>query len=174
MNNLKITFNASECNGWPKLRVLVDNDLYEDHLFSSTNESITIPIEFIDGQHLLELEIYGKTAASTKVDGTGNIVQDQLIELVDMFIDNVKLPEYFKYMGVYKFNNQTHPQSTIWGCNGIWSWKFFTPIVKWTIDKKNENAEKYNPPVVSVLDRTREKLKRFKIIEELLNDLPDQ
>lgn len=173
MNNLKITFNASECNGWPKLRVLIDNDLYEDHLFSSTNESITVPIEFLDGRHILELEIYGKTSANTKVDSAGNIIQDQLIELVDMFVDDIKLPEYFKYIGVYKFNDQIYPQATVWGCNGSWTWEFFTPIVTWAIDKKNDNAEKYNPPTIPSIDSLNDKLKRFTAIEELLNELPD-
>ena len=174
MNTLKITFKTSECNGWPKLRLLIDNDLYEDHLFSSEDEAITVPIEFLDGSHLLELEIYDKTSVNTKVDSAGNIIQDQLIELVDMYVDDVKLPGYFKYMGVYKFNNQTYPQATTWGCNGIWAWEFSTPIVTWVIDKKNENNEKYNPPIIPVIDRTHDKLKRFKIIEELLNELSDQ
>ena len=173
MNNLKITFSASECNGWPKLRVLIDNDLYEDHLFSSTNESITVPIELLDGRHVLELEIYGKTSVNTKVDREGNIIQDQLIELVDMFIDDVKLPEYFKYIGIYKFNNQTYPQALVWGCNGSWIWEFSTPIITWAIDKKTDNAEKYNPPTISNIDALNDKLKRFAIIEELLNELPD-
>lgn len=173
MNNLKITFNTSECNGWPKLRVLIDNDLYEDHLFSSANESITVPIELLDGRHVLELEIYGKTSVNTKVDKEGNIIQDQLIELVDMFIDDVKLPEYFKYIGVYKFNNQTYPQALVWGCNGNWIWEFSTPIITWAIDKKTDNAEKYNPPTISNFDALTDKLKRFAIIEELLNELPD-
>ena len=174
MTILKFAFRTSECNGWPKVNILIDNDLYHDHQFSSVEETVVLPIELLDGDHLLEIEIYGKTTKNTILDSMGNIISDQLIELVDIYVDDIKLPDWFKYLGIYTYNNQELPRATIWGCNGSWHWEFKMPMITWIIDKKFEHAEKFNPPEIPQVILAEEKLKRFKIITSLLDELSEK
>ena len=87
------------------------------------------------------------------------IISDQLIELVDIYVDDIKLPDWFKYLGIYTYNNQELPRATIWGCNGSWHWEFKMPMITWIIDKKFEHAEKFNPPEIPQVILAEEKLK---------------
>lgn len=144
MHFLKLHFSATECNGWPKLKFLIDLDQIEDVLIDSSDVLVSVPLDLLDGDHVLSIELYDKKPNNTIVDQKMNIIQDQTVELIDMSIDNIKLPEYFKYLGVYYYNDIPHPQASVWGINGVWKWNFQTPIITWLLDKKTEQNIKYN------------------------------
>lgn len=171
MNRLTFVFNTTECNGWPKIRMLIDDDLYEDHHFVENNEQVNVPIELLDGNHSLTIEIYGKTSNNTIIDNVGHIVKDQLIELIDIYADNIKLPDLFKYIGVYKFNDQEYPQATTWGCNGLWIWNFATPLLTWALDKQIANRESYNPPIILFKDRIVIEQEKIQRLQTQLNNI---
>ena len=170
MNHIKFTFKITECNGWPLVRVLLDNDLYEDHQFLSEQGEIVIPVEVLDGDHNISIERYGKHTRNTIVDQQGNILKDQLVELLDIYIDDIKLPEWFSYLGTYTFNGNAYPQAKIWGGNGIWEWPFATPLITWVLDKKTENNEKYNPPTKSELVKWKELVEKYQEFGKFLED----
>jgi len=166
VNVITFAFKVTECNGWPKVEILIDDDLYEDRHFTTTNERVNIPVDLIEGDHLLTIEIYGKEPKNTILDSEGNIIDDQLIELTDIYVDDIKLPDWFKNIGVYKFKDLIYPQATIWGCNGVWDWKFSTPLLTWVLDKQIANRELYNPPVTShseEMAREVETIERFEV-----------
>ena len=166
MNVITLAFKVSECNGWPKVEILIDDDLYEDRHFTTTNEQVTLPVDLIDGDHLLTIEIYDKLPKNTIIDSDGNIIDDQLIELTDIYVNDIKLPKWFKNIGVYEFKDQTYPQACVWGCNGVWAWKFSTPLLTWVLDKQIENRELYNPPGIThreEMAREVEILERFEV-----------
>jgi hypothetical protein len=168
MNKIELIFKVTECNGWPKLKFLLDLDLIEDYTFTAGEAKITIPIDLVNGKHILFVEFYGKTNINTKVDNDNNILQDQIVELVDIYVDDVLLPNFYKWIGVYKFGDQTHPQALKWGCNGIWSWSIEVPLISWLLEKKIEQDEKYNKSEMSYYERciiAQEK------IQQLENDL---
>jgi hypothetical protein len=144
VNTLKFEFNVSECNGWPSLHFLIDGDLYLDHQFTHTHELVELPIDLLDSDHLLSLDITKKTPKNTIVDNDGTIIKDQLIELKHVYIDDIKLPNFYLYNSVYKFHNQSYEQALVWGCNGTWEWKFATPIITWALDFKIAHREKYD------------------------------
>lgn len=173
MDYIKFTFKTSECNGWPMVRVLIDGDLYEDHHFTSEHEEITVPIELLDGDHKISIELYGKLSRHTLIDHEGKIVKDQVVELLDIYVNDIKLPEWFTYLGNYEFNNMVYPQAKMWGCNGVWSWVFATPLITWVLDKKVENEERYNPPTKSELIKWKEVIDKYKEVEEFLENLDD-
>ena len=138
-------FDASECNGWPKIRILVDNDIVQEYEFDQKTASIDISMDLMDGSHVLQIERYSKTDNNVLfVDGA--ILKDQSVELLDMFIDNVKLPDMFKYNSKFCYNNLELPSTLLWGPNGVWSWKFKTPLLENLIDCKN--AEIDSPDMV--------------------------
>jgi hypothetical protein len=135
MNSLRFQFKVSECNGWPKLKFLIDDDLYHDYEFTSEVGSVELPLDLVEGIHKLEIELYGKTHNNTiVVDDT--IVKDQLVTLDEIFIDDVKLPNFIKYLGVYKVGEAKNPQALTWGLNGIWVLIFEHPIIDWVLNLK--------------------------------------
>lgn len=171
MNLLTLKLKATECNGWPKLRVLLDLDIIETYEFISEHAEIIIPIDLYNGSHSLIIEIFGKTSKNTIVDSQGHIVNDQLIELTDMIVDDIILPDIYKYQGVYKFNGKEFPQALSWGCNGIWQWDFEIPLITWLLDVKINNDEKFNPSPISPKDRLAMEFDKISQLENQLNKI---
>lgn len=143
MNQLGLAFTATECNGWPRLRFLIDNDLIQEYEFTGDSALIELPLDLLDGEHLLEIEFYGKTYDNTMVVG-GNIVKDQLVTLDTIFIDYVPVPDFFKYQGLYTVGETTKPQALTWGENGSWKLTFMYPIIDWLLDLKFKNFYEFS------------------------------
>ena len=171
MNLLTLKFKATECNGWPKIRVLIDLDIIESCEFISDYAEVTVPIDLYDGLHSLTVELYGKTQANTKVDRQDNIIADQSVQLVDMLVDGISLPDIYKWRGVYKFNDQEHPQALTWCCNGVWQWDFNVPLITWLLDVKIEISEKYNAPKIPRQEYLEIEKSKIQKLEEQLSKL---
>lgn len=152
MNVLMLKLRATECNGWPKIKIFIDNDIIEEYEFNNKDASIIIPIDLLDGQYTLNIELFNKNKHNCIIDNNGKIIQDQTVELVDIYIDNIRLPNFYKWMGIYKFGDQTLLQAVKWGYNGVWSWTFEVPIITWILNKKIEDQEKNNKPKVSYFE----------------------
>lgn len=172
MNKIDLTFRATECNGWPKLKFYIDLDLIEDYSFTSPEAKITIPIDLVEGKHTLIIELYGKTSQNTIIDN-GNIIQDQTVELIDMYADDILLPNFHKWAGEYRFNDQVHPQSCLWACNGEWLWDMEIPLISWLLDRKIEQDEKYNKPEITYNEMSKVAQKKIQILENELKRLDD-
>jgi hypothetical protein len=172
MNYLKFLFRATECNGWPKLKFLIDLDIIEHYNFSSDTAEITIPINLLNGDHFLIVELYGKNKSNTIVDA-GNIIKDQTVELVDIYVDDILLPDFYKWMGIYKCNDndETLYQSLLWGVNGTWKWDIKTPLISWLLEKKIELEEKHNLPAITWSERSRLEQEKIQKFEEQLSKL---
>jgi hypothetical protein len=130
MNSLKLDFEATECNGWPKLRFFIDNDLYQDFEFTKKFDTIELPLDMLDGIHALEIELYGKTYKNTILDNN-KIIDDQSVTLKNIWIDNVQILDFVKYKGIYHVKNEMLPQTLTWKQNGSWKLHFEYPINKW-------------------------------------------
>jgi hypothetical protein len=172
MNLMEFNFSATECNGWPKLKFYIDDDLYEDYKFCSDEAKIFLPIELLNGKHLLQIELYGKTQNNTVVDKNNTIIKDQLVILNSIKLDNVQLPEMFLYLGRFT-GNPNFPQLT-WGVNGFWNWTFETPIIDWAIFVRNNASENINSDLTVTSSFSNEKntklLNLLDIMEHELNN----
>jgi hypothetical protein len=175
-NTLSIFFTASECNGWPKIKFYLDDDLYEDFTFTDVSSKIDIPLSLLDGEHELTIEIYNKTNASTLLDENNNIVKDQLITLDQIAIDDVILPDFVKYSGVYIVGDNTYPQALTWGLNGRWVLKFSVPFITWVLDLKNQKMTISKSKKLSVGEHTEYKKQKLIFyldkLEEILTKCP--
>ena len=173
MNFLSLEFTATKCIDWPKLRFYVDDDLYQEFQFEDSQATITIPLELMDGDHCLEIELYGKTFDNTKVVD-GQILEDQLVTLAKILIDDVELPAKFLYHG--RLEDNPDSPSLTWGKNGKWVWHFGAPIINWALDfyrKENDNviettitsmySEQKNKKLLSILDKIEKELENVKI-----------
>ena len=128
---IQLHFSATECNGWPKVRVLIDNVLISTTEINQIR--LSLPVELpplTPGEHVLSVEMFDKTTTNTLISND-QIVKDQLLELVDIQFDNIVLPEYHKYNGTFYYNNHSIPSMTKWGFNGRFCWKFNTPLISW-------------------------------------------
>lgn len=142
MSTLRVEFKATFCGGWPSLRFSIDNDVLEEFYFEQEHAIVEIPLSLMDGDHVLEIERFGKTNDNLVFENN-TILQDQTVELLDIYVDNVRLPVKFKYQGCFYYNDQEAPGGLLWGPNGTYRWSFKTPIVHWLVFDKLE-AEDYN------------------------------
>jgi hypothetical protein len=172
MNRLSLLFTATQCNGWPKLKFSIDDDLLQDYEFSSGSALITLPVDLLDGEHQLDIELYGKSSSNTMVVNDV-IVEDQLATLESIFIDDVQVPDFVKYKGIYTARNLVMPQALTWGIPGVWSLKFNYPIIDWILECKiNDYYEfdKYDEWSTSVYHpkKTQALMDGFRELEDLL------
>ena len=93
-----------------------------------------------DNQHELRIVMKHKTTDHTKVNETGEIIQDVMLIISDMKFDEIELGQVFleKTTYVHDFNGS---QSLIedkffgdMGCNGTVSLKFSTPAYLWLLE----------------------------------------
>jgi hypothetical protein len=140
MTVLTLCFLATHCNGWPKIRISIDNDIIEEVEFDREQVEVHVPMDLISGPHTLCVERYGKQAHNIEfVDN--QILQDQTVTLVAMQVGDVHLSNMFLYRSEFCFDNQVIPGGLIWGPNGVWHWKFESPLMTWLIDQKNQDTE---------------------------------
>lgn len=136
MNRLIFNFEATFCQGWPQGRIVVDNDIIQEFTIDNNVTSITIDLDYLDGPHTLEIERYGKTNDNI-VFVNNEILQDQSLNLVSVYLDDVLLPNYVLYQGTFYWDNNVCPSTLHWGPNGKWVLDFNMPFVTWVIDLAN-------------------------------------
>ena len=55
-SQIKIDFKAWKYIDWPSIRVHVNGDLLEEKILNDSKISMEIPLDLMDGDHLLEIE----------------------------------------------------------------------------------------------------------------------
>ena len=139
MDQLTIKFCATEFNGWPLLRFCIDDDVQQEIAFTESQLSVTLDLDLFDGVHVLEIERYGKTDANVNF-ADNKILADQTVTLIDFYVDDIQLPEMFKYQGTFMFNDCKIPGGLLWGPNGKFLWHFETPLLDWVIRQRKKNT----------------------------------
>lgn len=141
MTRLTFEFTATECDGWPKIHIYIDDDHYETFEVSEHREKVTIPFDLLDGQHEVEIQLFGKSERSTVLDGSGKIVRDQILTLEDIYVDDIKIPRFFMYEGRY-YDVPEGRQALTWGMNNVsWKWCFETPLIGWVVHRMNAKTD---------------------------------
>lgn len=110
---------------------------------SKIHEPQKVTIEVNDDEekdHILEIELKGKSPAHTKIDAQGNILEDRVLKISNLTLDDVAIGYRFNELSTYFHDrNGTGPQveETFFGemgCNGIIRFKFSTPIYLWLLE----------------------------------------
>lgn len=138
----KISFNIATSDNTAAIGIAVwvdDTCLYQtDHLMEPKH--IDHAVSDDDLEHKLRVVISGKTPAHTKVDGTGNIIKDVIINISNVTIDGIDITQLFNEKCVYTHNfngSQPEIQDVFFGdagCNGTISFSFTTPIYLWLLE----------------------------------------
>lgn len=141
-NILSITFKSSYCNGFPFIKIKLNDVLLCD--FQIDNEDYYKDILLENNSSIIEVERYNKTNNNIIIENN-KVIKDQILEIVDIKIDGIKLPDFIIYEhSVFNFMDQEHTGSTYFAPNGIWKFKFKSPIITWVLDQKIKHEAKYS------------------------------
>lgn len=187
---IKIDFKNSKHLEYPKIKIFVDQDLIEEVHFTEEYQSVIIPVDLEPGPHDLEIEHFNKTSRHTKVIND-LIVADTKFKIVGLTMDGLEIPTTTLYScvfvpswkGLHRPENfpEVLKQALTVGPNGVWKFKFYTPVLDWLIKNRQEknkvlknivSYDSYEPSSHSEIDYilTQEDKKMIKEIKALLND----
>lgn len=144
-NTLTLSCRATNYNGYPTIKVFLDQVKLPAYIINSDLFDITVPLDTVPQSRSLTIERYGKTDHNVSVDANGNILQDQYLEILDIKVDNVLVPEFVLYSNIkFEFDNQCHKGSKFFGPNGIWTFDFKTPFIQYVLDQKILHEARFN------------------------------
>lgn len=139
MEQLTFNFSATNYNGWPSAKILINNNVIQDFVIDNSNQSVTVNIDYDQGLHDLEIHRYGKTDCNVLfVDG--KILQDQTLTLNSIYYRNVRLPDRFLFNSWYSWDGNDYKSVLTWGPNGVWRWQFGMPFVQWSVDSSEHQT----------------------------------
>ena len=117
---------------WIDDQCLFESDHVSDHL-------VLIKFDNTEGQHELQLVMKNKQATDTKIDESGVIVSDAVLEWRNIKFDGIKYDYPVQSLSRYyhDFNGTGAPTVEQFygttGCNGSVKLKFTTPLYKWML-----------------------------------------
>ena len=143
---VQIKFNAVSAQArWPMVRVWVNNQLVADQPIVTGN-CITFDTDIIDSQAQLKIEYYKKTNNDTITDATGQMVENQSLEIKQLLINDVdiiannlytRLGHYYmlldnqkkEYYQTHGYNTEPSHSLHMFE-NGYWQLDFDMPILQ--------------------------------------------
>lgn len=170
MNILIFEFLATQCRGWPWIRIKINDAIYLEKQLTQQHTKIPLDLSLPAGKHVLYIERFNKTDQNTIVDDLGNILQDQTVTLNNIWYDNVDLPMDYLWQGEFCYDSRSQKSVLNWGPNGHWIWMFETPILQWLVNIKNNSrrqAFEILIPTPDTVERLKTRIKQLQ--DESLN-----
>lgn len=141
-NDTIIGFNISTTDSTAELGVRVYFDqtvVYENsHVKESYNFFHTF--DDVEGEHELDIELFGKQPSHTIVNENGEISKDAMLTVRNVEIDGIDVSEIISSVGKYHHDfNGTQPPTIEkfygnLGCNGTVKLKFNAPVYLWLLE----------------------------------------
>lgn len=138
MDQTKISFDIRH----PGMGLCVIVRIDGQTVWQST-EAFTGPVQFTvaddKDDHVLEIELSGKTWAHTQVDDTGAIIMDHTIDISGMSFDSINVDKIMWDQCQYQHDVNGTGSSMVdrfygtMGCNGIVKLRFITPVYLWLL-----------------------------------------
>jgi len=122
------------------ITVLIDGEIaYVNHHVNETvNLQKSIPDE--DGEHKIEFVLSGKLPEHTKVDESGNIIQDAMLTIKNVKLDSIDIDQLVTEQAVYTHDFNGGGKTTEdkfygnLGCNGTAKLVFTSPVYLWMLE----------------------------------------
>ena len=147
----KITLDSVWHNEPPKFQVLLNGELIESGVVTEREENneehvISFSKELVEGDHTIQIRLVDKQNRHTKIDESGNILADQLINIKQIEIDEIELDYLFYSLGKYHkqmndnvdyplYEAESLPDSyKNLGWNGEWRLHFSVPTYMWFLE----------------------------------------
>ena len=142
MNTIPLEFDIANSNADSALgvRVVLDGVTLYDNSHLTQTHHVQHDISDEDAEHELMIEMYGKKPEHTKITETGDIVQDALITIGNVYLDSIDINQIVLNLAQYHhdFNGSQAPTVDRFfgsmGCNGQIRLKFTTPIYLWLLE----------------------------------------
>ena len=142
MNTIKLEFDVGTSDATVALgiRVLVDNVVAYDNPHVTETYHFSHDISDEDAEHMLSVELYGKTQEHTVVNEAGEITQDALLTINNLQLDSIDIGQVSTLLIAYHHDfNGSQPAIVdqfhgAMGCNGRLELKFTTPVYLWLLE----------------------------------------
>jgi len=122
------------------LKVILDNNIVYEKPHISSEEQIQLLMSDDDGEHELTFELFGKKPEHTKINETGDIVEDATLSILSVKVDDIDIDQLAQSHTVYyhDFNGTKQLMQDRFygsmGCNGQVKLKFTTPFYLWLLE----------------------------------------
>lgn len=122
------------------LKASIDDRIVQSIVCDQTPTIIEIDVPEDEKDHEILIEISGKTFNHTKLDSSGNIVDDLLVAIDNIKIDDIDITQLFYKKAVYMHDNNgsadldSHQFFGDAGCNGTISFQIKTPAYLWLLE----------------------------------------
>jgi hypothetical protein len=144
-NQLVFSCRAVSYNGYPKIQLFLDGAELPQYQIESDQFELEVLLDAGRKKRTLEIHRYGKTLDNLLIDPDGCILQDQILEIVNIKIDGIDIPQFLiQENSCFKFDNQQHAGSCYFGPNGVWTFEFETPIIEFVLDQKILHESRYS------------------------------
>lgn len=139
---LKLILAATADSSDVKLKIYVNNEIIFQTHASTAEQTVTHEIAELPQDHVLRLEMSGKTKHHTKINSQGEIMYDVAFLVNALEFEEIDMtPVFYQGNPCYTHNlngsaaERTDEFSGFMGCNGTVDFKFFTPIYLWMYGK---------------------------------------
>ena len=140
MNSIPLTFDVETTDPDAKLglRVKINNTVVYDNPHVTELCHVSQEIDDDEGNHMLEFELFGKLPEHTKIDESGEILQDAMLKISNIQFDNISVEQIISPEYHHDFNGTQSPLVDEFfgsmGCNGTVRLQFSTPIYLWLLE----------------------------------------
>ncbi len=140
MQKAKLSFDLQATAPGCLVSVFLDSQIISTVGVDQQTTTVMHEFDDVDGQHLLEITLVGKTAEHTKLDDSGNIIEDLLVNVSNICVEEINvdalvwdLAQYHHDQNGTSFMSINKFYGTM-GCNGIVKLEFTTPIYIWMLE----------------------------------------
>ena len=142
VDNIPISFDISTTNESAEIgvRVRIDQQVIYENSHVTETYRFSHAILDDDGDHVLEIEMFGKLPKHTVLDEHDEIVSDAMLNITNIAFDEIDVTKIVMEKADYHhdFNGTQEPIVDKFfndiGCNGRIVLKFTTPIYLWLLD----------------------------------------
>ena len=137
---LKFTVTPTNPTAPLNLTVTMDNQVVWQGEQVTDSHSVQYVLPGEDGEHRLVFELSGKLPSHTTIDEKGNILTDSIINIHDVYIDDVSIDFIMPNIAVYEHDTNgttalaQHKFYGHLGCNGQASIVFTAPFYLWMLE----------------------------------------
>ena len=111
------------------------DDLYlTSMILTNTIQSFRHEFDDLPAAHKFEIVLSGKLPEWTKLDDSGNIIEDVFAEIFDVKISEIPLGQVFYGQSIYFYHGRLGQFYQQLGCNGVVTFNFYSPVYVWLME----------------------------------------
>jgi len=122
------------------IELWIDKQKFFDNSISPGKHHIVHDFQAADGEHVLRAVLKNKTTEHTRVDQSGNIIEDALIHLGNIMLDEIDVTQLVYQLSQYVHDGNGSKTIAVYpfygdmGCNGRVQLSFQSPVYLWLLE----------------------------------------